>query len=245
MDIARSLIGRDSLSYSPALTQMVKWKLTSRQYSLRDDTEAVNQYKMVILYPIERAYDFFMRYVDLLNANKLMRFERKHHVKRMKAVFDAYQGRRDKLSRIPPIEFSDLIDIYDEELSGLMDAYEEKLNDSLAASGVSGLRADLLRNLFACFCMISVAIKGRENIKYMMSNSIGWLDFDGCDYMDYMLALSGLNGLLGIETKGVYAQLDITHVEEREKAVQDIVDFLLDYDNYKMIMERKEREANG
>lgn len=238
------MVNRQGLSYNPAITQMVRWQLTSKQYTLKQDTESVNQYKMVVLYPIEKAYDYFMQYVDLLNANKLMRFERKHYVKRMIAVFDAYQGRRDELSRIPPVEFSDLVDIYDEEFSGLMDVYQQKLTDSLTASGIFGTRADMLRNLFACFCMLSVAIKGRENIRYMMSKRIGWFDFNGCDYMDFMTALAALNGSLSIETKGIQGQLDAVHVEEREKAVMDIVDSLLDYDVYKRIMDRKSREQN-
>lgn len=238
------MINRQGLSYNPAITQMVRWQLTSKQYTLKQDTESVNQYKMVVLYPIEKAYDFFMQYVDLLNANKLMRFERKHYVKRMIAVFDAYQDRRDELSRIPPVEFSDLVDVYDEQFKELFDTYLCKLTDSLVASGVNGLRSEILKRLFACFCMLGVAIKGRENIRYMMSKRVGWFDFNGCDYMDFMTALAALNGSLSIETKGIQGQIDAVHVEEREKAVMDIVDSLLDYDVYKRIMDKKSREQN-
>ena len=232
------------LSYDPATTQMAKWEYISKQYRLKEDADSVNQYKMVVLYPIEKSYDFFMQYVDLLNANKLMRFERKHYVKRMIAVFDAYQNRRDELSRIPPVEFSDLVDIYDEQFKELFDTYLCKLTDSLVVSGVSGMRAEILKRLFACFCMLSVAIKGRENIRYMMSKRIGWFDFNGCDYMDFMTALSALNGSLSIETKGIQGQIDAVHVEERENAVMNIVNSLLDFDIYKMIMDRKSREQD-
>ena len=69
-------INRRELSYNPVLTQIARQKILSKVTTLVDRGNAVDQFKMRALYPIERAYDHYMRYVDLLDENGMRRSRR-------------------------------------------------------------------------------------------------------------------------------------------------------------------------
>ena len=238
MDTARSLIGREGLSYSAALTQMARWDYISKHYSIEERGDAVDQFKMVVLYPIERAYDYFMEYVDLLNENNMLRFERKHNAKRMMAVFDDYQRRRDRLSHIPAEEFSDIVDLYEGEHKKMFDVYRWQLSQSLLDSGIEGAKSEMLRCLFSVFCMLRVSIEARGVCKAYFAERIGWFDYDRLDFIDYIKAIQALDGLLTIETRGVYGQLDVKNVDKKEQAVRNIVTSMLRKDKFDRIMEK-------
>ena len=238
VDTARSLIGREGLSYSPALTQMARWDYISKHYSIEERGDAVDQFKMIVLYPIERAYDYFMEYIDLLNENKMFRFERKHNAKRMMAVFDDYQRRRDRLSNISAEEFSDIVDLYEEEHKKMFDVYRWQLSQSFLDSGIEGTKSEMLRCLFSVFCMLRVSIEARGVCKARFAERIGWVDYDRLDFIDYVKAIQALDRLLTIETSGVYGQLDVKNVDKKEQAVKNIVTSMLRKDKFDRIMER-------
>ena len=242
-------INRSELSYNPVLTQIARQKILSKVTTLVDRGDAVDQFKMRALYPIERAYDHYMRYVDLLDENGMRRFERKRFAKDMMAVFDDYQRRRDRLSHIDPVEFSDIIDIYDEVHKKPLEIYKWCLSQALMDSGISGLKSDILICLFSAYTMLTAAAQARELARMSMFEQLGMDDFREFDFIDFNKATGALYGSLRIETKGVRGDLDIGNtgiasVERKDQAVADIVRSLLDPVKFEEVMRRLKESRN-
>ena len=234
----KGIISTGELSYNPVLTQIARQKILRKVTRLVERGDAVDQFKMMALYPIERAYDYYMQYVDLLNEKGLMRFGRKRFVKMMLKVFDDYQGRRDRLSHIPPEEFSDVVDLYDEAHGRLFETYRWQMDQSLLDSGITGWRSDALRLLYSCFCMLKVSIEARAVAKRYMTEALSIEDFKEFDFMDYMRALNALEGSLDIEVGKDLRILEVINLEKREQAVCDIVTSLLRKDKFEEVMRR-------
>lgn len=237
---------RSALSYNMARSVQVASErmIKDRQYV---DKNKHCMGKMAILYPIEKAYEAFMEYVDLLNEKGMMRFDHKRYCNRMKPIFDAYQRNRDRLSNIDPVDFSDMYDIMDGAQGELVSAYQYKESQRLVSSGATGVTERIGVLLFTVFTMtkISEHIVSAVRINMQQNHLKRFVDADYIDFKAIIkLTTEQLRTLLNRE------RIVLTdNLMDVDKAITNIRSSISCWDKYKDVQrlyeERRASLAHG
>ena len=222
---------RSALSYNMARSLQVASErmIKDRQYvDLNDHCMG----KMAVLYPIEKAYEAFMEYVDLLNEKGMMRFDNKRYCNRMKPIFDAYQRNRDRLSNIDPVDFSDMYDIMDGVHGRLIKTYQWQESQSLLNSGANGTIERMSVLLLTVYTMTRISEHlvnvVRRNVEARHAKR-----FDIMNYIDFEAIIKHTREYLITLFKREHIVLTLDNVKNSEQAVSNIRSSLPCWDKYK------------
>ena len=222
---------RSALSYNMARSLQVASErmIKDRQYvDLNDHCMG----KMAVLYPIEKAYEAFMEYVDLLNEKGMMRFDNKRYCNRMKPIFDAYQRNRDRLSNIDPVDFSDMYDIMDGVHGRLIKTYQWQESQSLLNSGANGTIERMSVLLLTVYTMTRISEHlvnvVRRNVEARHAKR-----FDIMNYIDFEAIIKHTREYLITLFKREHIVLTLDNVKNSEQAVSNIRSSLACWDKYK------------
>lgn len=222
---------RSALSYNMARSLQVASErmIKERQYvDLNDHCMG----KMAVLYPIEKAYEAFMEYVDLLNEKGMMRFDNKRYCNRMKPIFDAYQRNRDRLSNIDPVDFSDMYDIMDNVHGRLIKTYQWQESQSLLNSGANGTIERMSVLLLTVYTMTRISEHlvnvVRRNVEARHAKR-----FDIMNYIDFEAIIRNTREHLITLFKREHIVLTLDNVKNSEQAVSNIRSSLACWDKYK------------
>lgn len=234
---------RSALSYNMARSLQVASErmIKERQYvDLNDHCMG----KMAVLYPIEKAYEAFMEYVDLLNEKGMMRFDNKRYCNRMKPIFDAYQRNRDRLSNIDPIDFSDMYDIMDGVHGRLIKTYQWQESQSLLNSGANGTIERMSVLLLTVYTMTRISEHlvnvVRRNVEERHAKR-----FDIMNYIDFEAIIRNTREQLIVLFKREHIVLTLDNVKNSEQAVSNIRSSLACWDKYKDVQRLyEERHVN-
>ena len=234
---------RSALSYNMARSVQVASDrmIRERQYvDLNDHCMG----KMAVLYPIEKAYEAFMEYVDLLNEKGMMRFEHKRYCNRMKPIFDAYQRNRDRLSNIDPVDFSDMYDIMDNVHGRLIKTYQWQESQGLLNSGATGTIERMGVLLFTLYTMTRISEHlvnvVRRNVEARHAKR-----FDIMNYIDFEAIIKHTREHLITLFKREHIVLSLDNVKNAEQAISNIRSSLACWDKYKDVQQLyEERHVN-
>ena len=222
---------RSALSYNMARSLQVASErmIKERQYvDLNDHCMG----KMAVLYPIEKAYEAFMEYVDLLNEKGMMRFDNKRYCNRMKPIFDAYQRNRDRLSNIDPVDFSDMYDIMDNVHGRLIKTYQWQEAQSLLNSGSNGTIERMSVLLLTVYTMTRISEHlvnvVRRNVEARHAKR-----FDIMNYIDFEAIIKHTREHLITLFKREHIVMTLDNVKNSEQAVSNIRSSLACWDKYK------------
>ena len=222
---------RSTLSYNMARSLQVASErmIKERQYvDLNDHCMG----KMAVLYPIEKAYEAFMEYVDLLNEIGMSRFHNKRYCNRMKPIFDAYQRNRDRLSNIDPVDFSDMYDIMDNVHGRLIKTYQWQESQSLLNSGATGTIERMSVLLLTVYTMTRISEHlvnvVRRNVEARHAKR-----FDIMNYIDFEAIIRNTREQLIVLFKREHIVLTLDNVKNSEQAVSNIRSSIACWDKYK------------
>lgn len=222
---------RSALSYNMARSLQVASErmIKERQYvDLNDHCMG----KMAVLYPIEKAYEAFMEYVDLLNEKGMMRFDNKRYCNRMKPIFDAYQRNRDRLSNIDPVDFSDMYDIMDNVHGRLIKTYQWQESQSLLNSGSNGTIERMSVLLLTVYTMTRISEHlvnvVRRNVEARHAKR-----FDIMNYIDFEAIIKHTREHLITLFKREHIVMTLDNIKNEEQAVSNIRSSLACWDKYK------------
>ena len=222
---------RSALSYNIARSLQVASErmIKERQYvDLNDHCMG----KMAVLYPIEKAYEAFMEYVDLLNEKGMMRFDNKRYCNRMKPIFDAYQRNRNRLSNIDPVDFSDMYDIMDNVHGRLIKTYQWQESQSLLNSGSNGTIERMSVLLLTVYTMTRISEHlvnvVRRNVEARHAKR-----FDIMNYIDFEAIIKHTREHLITLFKREHIVMTLDNVKNSEQAVSNIRSSLACWDKYK------------
>lgn len=234
---------RSALSYNMARSVQVASDriIKDRQYvDLNDHCMG----KMAVLYPIEKAYEAFMEYVDLLNEKGMMRFEHKRYCNRMKPIFDAYQRNRDRLSKMDPVHFSDLFDCMDSVHGRLVEIYKAQESQGLLDSGVSGVIERICSRLLNTYTLIRIAQHltsiVRRNVEAKFKKRFGLLDF-----MDYGCAIKLTADMLMTIMIRNHIVIDFEKTHQADIAIVNLRGSIISEENYNKVKRMFEEERRG
>lgn len=222
---------RSALSYNMARSLQVASErmIKERQYvDLNDHCMG----KMAVLYPIEKAYEAFMEYVDLLNEKGMMRFDNKRYCNRMKPIFDAYQRNRDRLSNIDPVDFSDMYDIMDNVHGRLIKTYQWQESQSLLNSGSNGTIERMSVLLLTVYTMTRIS----EHLVNVMRRNVEARHakrFDIMNYIDFEAIIRNTREQLIVLFKREHIVMTLDNVKNSEQAVSNIRSSIACWDKYK------------
>ena len=244
MDVQRTFFGRNGLSYNVAhyIDRESQRVIESRSYVDLNEGDCMD--RMAILYPIEKAYEAFMEYGDILNEAKLMRFDHKRYFNRMKHLFDAYQRNRDRLSKMDPVHFSDLFDCMDSVHGRLVEIYKAQESQGLLDSGVSGVNERICARLLNTYTLIRIAHHltsiVRRNVEAKFKKRFGLLDF-----MDYGCAIKLTADMLMNVMNRNHIVIDFEKTHQADIAIVNLRESIISEKNYNKVKRMFEEEREG
>ena len=234
---------RSALSYNMARSLQVASErmIKERQYvDLNDHCMG----KMAVLYQIEKAYEAFMEYVDLLNEKCMMRFDNNRYCNRMKPIYDPYQRNRDRLSNIDPVDFSDMYDIMDNVHGRLIKTYQWQESQSLLNSGSNGTIERMSVLLLTVYTMTRISEHlvnvVRRNVEARHAKR-----FDIMNYIDFEAIIKHTREHLITLFKREHIVMTLDNIKNEQQAVSNIRSSLACWDKYKDVQRLyEERHVN-
>ena len=185
--------------------------------------EFFNSEQMIAtLYILDKADELYMDIVQRLKDNNQYRFIAVKWAKFVKKSFDAYQRNRDRLTRMDPVDFADLMEIVDRMMGEKVKAMIDSESKRMANKGLAGYWNEVNARVMVFFELISIAKTCRNDEKRVVE-SISFGTFKLFDFIDY-------TGIISVTQQYLFQKARELHFNDTddvtENDVADAVDLL-------------------
>lgn len=183
--------------------------------------EFFNSEQMIAtLYILDKADELYMDIVQRLKDNNQYRFIAVKWARFVKKCFDAYQRNRDRLTRMDPVDFADLMEIVDRMMGDKVKAAIDSESKRMASKGLTGYWNEVNSRMMIFFELISIAKICRNDEKRAVE-SVSFGTFKLFDFIDY-------TGIIAITQQYLFQKARELHFNDTEDATEEDVKETLD-----------------